>query len=186
MLAIHGASSQQRDTWQQPEKVMDAIGINPGMTIGEVGAGYGYFTFKLARRVGNTGKVYANDIDKKVLKSIEDRLKRENITNIVTILGEVKKPLFPQGTMDMVIMVYVLHDLEKPVQLLKNIKPSMKPDAPLVILEKDPEKTGDTSGHFYKKDKLMSLVAEAGYELVCVETFLLKDNIYIFQAKISL
>jgi len=183
MLVTHGASPQERDTWQQPEKVMDAIGVKPGMTIGEVGAGYGYFTFKLARRVGETGKVYANDIDKKALKSIENRSKRENITNIVTIIGEVEKPLFPEGIMDMVVMVYVLHDLEKPLELLKNIKPAMKPNAPLIILEKDPEKTGDTSGHFYRKEKLLSLVSEAGYELVRTETFLSKDNIYIFQAK---
>lgn len=183
MLVIQGASSQERDTWQQPEKVMDAIGAKPGMTIGEVGAGNGYFTFKLARRVGNTGKIYANDIDKKALKSIEDRMKRENITNIVTILGEVERPLLPQSTMEIVVMVYVLHDLEKPVELLKNIKPSMKPDASLVILERDPEKTGDTSGHFYKKEKLLSLVSEAGYELVRTETFLPRDNIYIFHAK---
>ncbi len=173
--------AQSRDTWQQPEKVMDAIGVMPGMTVGEVGAGEGYFTFKLAYRVGSEGRVYANDIDQSALRKIEDRCRREGINQITNIVGEVENPLFPAGVMDLVIMVYVLHDLAKPVELLRNIQPALKLGAPLVILESDPEKTGDRSGHFYKREKLLEIVAEAGFELVRVETFPSRDNIYIFE-----
>lgn len=171
--------SQNRDSWQQPEKVMDAIGVRPGMTIGEVGAGRGYFTFHLAKRVGNTGRVYANDINQSALRSIEDRCRREAIGHITTVLGEVEDPLLPNGVMDLIIMVYVLHDLAKPVELLRNLQSALKPEAPLVILEQDPEKTADS--HFYKKEKLLEIVAEAGYELVRIETFLSKDTIYLFK-----
>jgi ubiquinone/menaquinone biosynthesis C-methylase UbiE len=181
LLAVPASIAQNRDTWQQPEKVMDAIGVTPGMTVGEVGAGEGYFTFKLAGRVGSEGKVYANDIDQSALRHIEDRCRRDGISQITTIIGETEDPLFPAGAMDLVIMVYVLHDLAKPVELLRNVQPALKPGAPLVILERDPEKTGDRSGHFFNREKLLEIVAEAGFELVRIETFLSRDNIYIFK-----
>ena len=171
-----------RDSWQQPEKVLDAIGITAGMTVGEVGAGSGYFTFKMARRVGPTGLIYANDIDQGALRSIEDGAKRRKIEHIVTVRGEVADPLFPPGVMDLVIMVYVFHDLAKPVELLRNLKPSLKPNAPLVILERDPEKMPSANGHFYKRDNLLKLTSEAGFRLVRVETFLSRDNMYILRA----
>ncbi|OGD18120.1 MAG: hypothetical protein A2W03_14710 [Candidatus Aminicenantes bacterium RBG_16_63_16] len=168
-----------RDSWQQPEKVMDAVGIRPGMSVGEVGAGDGYFTFKLSRRIGPAGKIYANDIDRRALEGIERRAKREEIANIITVLGEVERPLFPEATMDLVIMIYVLHDLAKPVELLENIKPSLKEKAPLVILERDPEKMSGAAGHFYSKEKLLGIVENAGYEVSRVETFLSRDTIYV-------
>ncbi len=172
-----------RDSWQQPDKVMDAIGVRPGMTVGEVGAGYGYFTFKLAGRVGETGLIYANDIKRNALRSIEETARRRNIKHIMTILGDTADPRFPPATMDLVIMVYVFHELAKPVELLQNLKPSLKPNAPVVILERDPEKMGSAGRHFYKKDKILRLVDEAGFDLVRVETFLPRDNIYILREK---
>ncbi len=162
---------------------MDAVGIRPGMTVGEVGAGHGYFTFKLSRRVGPAGKIYANDIDRAALEGIEKQAERENIGNIATILGDVERPLLPEATMDLVIMVYVLHDLAKPVELLQNIKPSLKAGAPLVILERDPEKMSGAAGHFYSKQKLLEIVEEAGYEVSRIETFLPRDTIYVCLAK---
>jgi len=170
-----------RDSWQQPEKVMDVIGVKPGMVIGEPGAGEGYFTFKLSRRVGETGKIYANDIVENKLKRIIKRCEEEDVKNIETVLGKVDNPLFPKNTMDMVIMVYVFHHLEKPVEFLQNIKPSMKPNATLVILERDSQKTGDTSGHFMEKEALLKTVKKADFDLVRIETFLSKDNIYIYR-----
>jgi SAM-dependent methyltransferase len=151
------------------------------MTIGEVGAGGGYFTFKLARRVGPTGLIYANDIDPDALQSIEAGVKRRKIEHIVTVRGEVANPVFPPGVMDLVIMVYVFHDLAKPVELLRNLKPSLKPNAPLVILERDPEKMPSARGHFYERSELLKLTSEAGFKLVRVETFLPRDNIYILR-----
>jgi ubiquinone/menaquinone biosynthesis C-methylase UbiE len=172
-----------RDSWQQPEKVLEAIGVKAGMTVGEVGAGNGYFTFKIANKVGPTGLVYANDINQDALRKIEAGAKRRKIEHIVTVRGEVADPLFPAGALDLVIMVYVFHDLAKPVELLQNLKPSLKPNAPLVILERDPEKVPSAKGHFYDRDKLLGLAAEGGFELLRVETFLPRDNIYLFRAK---
>ena len=86
-LSIDNALCQtEREQWQPPEQIMDSIGVKPGMIIGEPGAGSGYFTFHLSKRVGEKGKVYANDISRSSLNEIEIRAKREGINNIVTVL----------------------------------------------------------------------------------------------------
>ncbi len=177
------AAQSHRDALLQPEKVMDAIGVKPGMVIGEGGAGEGYFTFKLSRRVGDTGRIYANDIVERVLGVIERRCDREGISNITTILGEIDDPLFPEGELDMVIMVAAFHDFEKPVAWLENVKPSMKPEATLVIIERDPDKWGRGWSHFMTKEEILNTVRKADYELVRIETFLSTHNVYIFRLK---
>jgi len=179
---VPSGEERDRDSWQQPEKVMDAIGVQAGMTIGEVGAGNGYFTFKLARRVGESGLIYANDIDQNGLRNIETGAKQREVKNIITVRGEVDDPLSPPGVMDLVIMVYVFHELAEPVQLLQNLKPSLKPNAPVVILERDPGKISGSSRHFCDQDQILKLTSEAGFQLARVETFLPRDNIYILQA----
>lgn len=168
-----------RDDWQQPETIMDTIGVKPGMVIGEAGAGRGYFTFKLAKRVGATGIIYANDINEDVLKTIRERCEKEKITNIITILGKEKDPLFPVEAMDLVIMVYVFHDLEQPVPLMQNIKPSLKPGAVVVIVDRDPDRFGQEYHHFMKKEEVVKKIKAAGYEIVKIHTFLARDNIYV-------
>jgi ubiquinone/menaquinone biosynthesis C-methylase UbiE len=170
---------ENRDSWQQPDRIMDTLGIKAGMIIGEAGAGEGYFTFKLANRVGEQGKIFANDIDEKKLKKIEERCQEENIHNITIILGKTEDPLFPKAELDMAIMVYVFHHLEKPVAFLKNIKASLKPSAPLVIIERDPDKFNDRSGHFLPKKEVIQAIKEANYDLSNMETFLPRDNIFI-------
>jgi len=175
-------AKDDREKWQEPDRVLEVIGIKPGMKIGEPGAGKGFYTFRLARIVGNSGRVYANDIIESYLDSIKKRAQEEGLTNIVTIKGEVEDPLFPRGQLDMVFMSYVLHDLERPVSFLIHMKPSLKSGAPLVILEQAPEKTG-SSWHFWKQEKILSTVNKAGYRLDRIETFLPKDNIYFFFKK---
>jgi ubiquinone/menaquinone biosynthesis C-methylase UbiE len=182
-LAVSNLWADSRDTWQQPGKVMEVIGVKPGMVIGEPGAGRGYFTFKLARKVGPTGKIYANDIVDSYLDTIKEKSQKVGLKNIVTILGKVEDPLFPKGELDMVFMCYVFHHLEKPVAFLKNLKPSLKPNAPLVILEQDPEKSPGATGHFFYREKVLKLVKAGGFKLIRTETFLTKDNIYIYQAE---
>ncbi len=178
-VTVAGQENSDRDQWQQPGKVMEAIGIKPGMVIGEVGCGKGYFTFKLARRLGETGRVYANDIVQKYLDQVKNRCQRDHIKNIVTVKGEEEDPLFPVPNLDMVVMVYVFHHLDKPVKFMQNLKFYLKPGAPLVILEQDPAKTGSKTGHFYSQEKILELIRQANYRLVRIETFLAKDNIYI-------
>ena len=168
---------------QPPEKVMDAIGAKPGMVIGEIGAGRGRYAVKLAARVGKTGKIYANDILEKKLEYLRYRCRRDNITNLKTVLGELTKPNFADRTLDMAFIINTYHHIDKPVDLLKNTMPALKPDATLVIVECEPGKAPHMVSHSTEKDVLVKQVESAGYTLVRIETFLSLDNIYIFRLK---
>jgi len=148
----------------------------------EAGAGNGYFTFWLSKRVGETGKIYANDIKKSVLKKIETRCKNEGMTNIETVVGEVADPLFPVDSLEMVVMMIAFHDFTKPVKWLKNTKKYMKPGAELVIIDRDPDRWGKGHDHFKTKKEILKLTKKAGFELSRIFTFLDRDNIYVFKS----
>jgi ubiquinone/menaquinone biosynthesis C-methylase UbiE len=170
-----------RDSIEQPEKVMEVTGVKPGMVIGEIGAGHGYFTFWLSRGVGASGKVYANDIDSSALASIERTSAEEKVTNIETVLGTVEDPRLPAGALDMVFMVNAFHDLARPVELLANLLPALKPGATVVIMDRDPARTSDR--HFLPREKVEELIGRSVFELVRVETFLRDHNLYILKAR---
>jgi ubiquinone/menaquinone biosynthesis C-methylase UbiE len=177
---------------QPPGKIMNAIGIKPGMVIGEIGAGRGRFTVYLAREVGATGKILANDIDEQALTYLEERCKKLGFKNVKTILGENDDARFPDKSIDMAIMVWVYHMIEKPDQLLINLKKSLKPGALLVIL--DPvDKEIDEEFHIDRntpgakpptiKERIEKSAGISGFEIVRVETFLPKDFIFILKVK---
>jgi len=171
-----------RETWQPPEEIMDAIGVEPKMRIGEAGAGTGYFTFPLAGRVGPEGIVYANDISTSSLDVIRNRADAEGLLNIETVVGTVEDPLFPETDLDMVVMVYVLHMLEKPVEFLRNVRKYMRPGAPLVIIERNSTRDRAHYPSFMTKKQVLETMGETGYTLDRTATFLPKDTIYIYRA----
>ena len=177
------SGSESRDKIEQPVKVMEVTGVKPGMVIGEVGAGHGYFTFWLAKGVGESGKVYANDIDASALAAIERRRAAENVANIETILGTVDDPLFPAGSLDMVFIVNAFHDLARPVELLASLRPALKPGATVVVMDRDPARFSDSHGHFLSREKVEEIIGRSVFELVRVETFLRDHNLYILRPK---
>ena len=186
LLFLHSyvvLGQNDRETWQPPGQIMDSIGVKPGMIIGEAGAGQGYFTFYLARRVGEKGKVYANDISITSLNDIQSRSKIENITNIITVLGETEDPLFPQKNLDMIVMLYVLHMLEKPVEFLKNLKKYMKPGTQLVIIERNTLTERAHYPGFMTKKQILDTIEKSDYKLERILTFLPRDVIYIYKIK---
>jgi ubiquinone/menaquinone biosynthesis C-methylase UbiE len=165
---------------QPPVKIMDTIGIKPGMVIGEVGAGTGRMTMWIAERVGDSGKVYANDINRRSLEHLERRCERDGFENVEIIVGEVEDPKLPANALDIAFMINVYHHLDNPVPLIRNILPSLKPNGILAIVECDPDKVdwGKEHGCTGKKDMVRAL-KEAGFEVIRIETFLNEDNIYI-------
>jgi ubiquinone/menaquinone biosynthesis C-methylase UbiE len=175
------AWEQRWNNLQPPAKVMDTIGVKPGMMVGEVGAGRGRYVVKMAERVGPTGKIYANDIDAGALAYLNFRCKRDKITNIKTILGTVTDPRLPKGKLDMVYFINTYHHVEKHVELMKNIIPALKPEGLLVIIEHTPEKATSMGNHCTPKETVLQQAKEAGFKMVRLETFLKYDNIYIFK-----
>jgi len=164
---------------QPPLQIINSIGLEPGMAVGEVGAGTGRMTMWLADRVGVSGKIYANDINKEYLEHLRERSRRDGFENIEIVLGEPEDPKLPAVALDMVFMINVYHHLDNPLPLLRNILPSLKRDGTLVVVECDPEKVdwGKEEGCTSRKDMAKEL-EEAGFELVRTETFLNEDNIY--------
>lgn len=170
-----------QNEYQPPELIMDTIGIRPGMVVAEVGAGRGRFVVHMAARVGFDGKVYANDIDVKKLEYLRYRCERDSIYNVDTILGEVDDPLLPEGEMDVVYMINTYHHLAQPVELMRNIIPSLKPGGRLVVIEHDPEKYPEAGpDHSTPHDELIQEAEAAGYELLRLVDFLERDNINVF------
>ncbi len=170
---------RRRNQWHPPVKIMDTIGLKPGMSIGDLGAGRGRFTVWFADRVGETGRVFANDIDKRALDYNLRRCRRAGFENVTAVHGKVDDPCFPKETLDVVFIIGTYHHLTEPIELMKNIIPSLKEGGKLVIVEYDPEKTRDTSGRSSTpKDKMINQMEQAGFDVVKIETFLERDNMY--------
>jgi ubiquinone/menaquinone biosynthesis C-methylase UbiE len=190
---IHQERSFQIEEWekglnqrQPPIKIMDTIGLKKGMIIGEVGAGTGRMTMWLADRVGESGKVYANDIDRSALDHLRRRFKRDGFKNVEIVVGKMENPGFSNGSLDVAFMINVYHHLADPVSIIRNIRPSLKPDGMLVIVECDSDKVdwGDEHGCSRKEDMRDDL-KKARFEVVRIETFLDEDSIYIAKPIIS-
>jgi ubiquinone/menaquinone biosynthesis C-methylase UbiE len=166
---------------QPPDLVLKTIGIEPGMIVGEVGAGRGRYTVHIASRIGPSGIVYANDIVKEYLQYIERRCADHGLINVTTVLGGLTDPKLPHAALDMVIMVNVVHCLAEPVALLRNLKKTLKPDGVIAIVEGNLDKLPSAAGDWFSRSKLLKIYEDAGYKLVREETFLPSDNIYILK-----
>ena len=182
--------NQERDRdrwmWQQPEMVMDVLGVREGMVVADIGAGEGYFTFRLARRIGQKGLVYANEISRAFIKAIEEHCRQDGVENIKTILGDSDDPLLPENKIDIALLVNLIHLVDKPVLFLENIKPCLKPEGRLVLVQWDAKKLlSESPGgsledvkEFLKED-LLENIQTAGYEVIRTEAFLSMQNISI-------
>lgn len=194
MLAAGACSASQEskeaDDWearcnalQPPEMVMDTIGVVPGWTVAEIGAGRGRYAVHMARRVGPTGKVFANDIDEKSLEYLEYRCERDSVPNIVTILGEITDPSLPPASCDMIYVINSYHHFDDPVELMRNALPALVPGGILVIIEHDPEKAPSAGEHSTARELVIEQMEEAGCELLRIHSFLELDNIYVFRPR---
>ena len=178
VLKPDNANEARLNRLQPPDQVMDAIGVKAGMVVAEIGAGQGRYVVQLAVRVGENGKVYAEDIDAAALQYLERRCEREGLKNVETILGDVADPKLPKGELDLIFIISAYHHFDDPVALLKNARPALKPDGILAIGEwvsldgSSPEST--------TPEQMEAQMKAAGYVLDRIETFLEKNDMYIY------
>ena len=125
----------EREAEEAPDAALEAIGITRGATVADVGAGAGYFTWRLAERVGPSGKVYANDIQPAMLELLRKNIEARHLANVEPVLGVEDDPRLPAGRMDLVLLVDVYHEFSEPEKMLRKIRESLKPDGRLVLLE---------------------------------------------------
>jgi ubiquinone/menaquinone biosynthesis C-methylase UbiE len=138
VMGVQGAdwlNRPERESEENPEGALDALGIRPGMVVADVGAGTGYMTLRLAKRVGPAGRVYANDLQPEMLRRLQQNAARAKIANIVPVVGEEGDPKLPAGKMDLVLLVDVYHEFSQPQKMIDKIRESLKPDGRLVLLE---------------------------------------------------
>ena len=124
---------------------MDAAGVAPGMIVGEAGAGDGYFTLPMARRVGPSGAVYANDISKRQLESLAASARRDGVANVHVVEGAVDDPMFPRQDLELVVVVHAFHDFSQPVEWLVNLKKYLRPGGSVAIIDVDPTRAAKTT-----------------------------------------
>jgi predicted methyltransferase len=163
-----------RDAYQRPDQIMDALLIGDGSTVADLGAGGGWFTVRLARRVGPKGIVYAEDIQTQMIQAIERRVEREGLKNVHTVLGTPTDPKLPRGSLDAVLIVDTYHEMEQPVTLLRNVATSLKPSGVIGIVnyKKDGGGPGPAMEERVDPETVIRDAAAAGLELRKRENFL--------------
>src|SRR6266699_766268 len=125
----------ERVAEEAPDRALDAIGLKKGDVVADIGAGVGYFTWRMAERVGSTGKVYANDIQPRMLEQLKKNVASRGLTNVVPVLGAEDDPKLPAGKLDLELLVDVYHEFSKPREMLAKLREALKPSGRLVLLE---------------------------------------------------
>ena len=137
IVSDHWSSEGARDRAGEAQRVMELLGVREGMRVADIGAGSGYHTVRLARRVGPEGVVYAEDIVRRYLEGLRERVRREELENVRLVLGDPHDPRLPAGSVDVALMVHMYHEVEQPYGLLYNLVPALRAGARVAILDLD-------------------------------------------------
>lgn len=131
-----------RAAWQKPEQIMDALGIADGSVVADIGAGAGWFTMRLARRVGPQGVVYAQDVQREMLDATRRRVSREGLSNVRVRLGAGSEPNLPARALDAILVVDVYPEVVDRVTFLRNLAAAIKPDGRIGVVNYKPGRGG--------------------------------------------
>jgi ubiquinone/menaquinone biosynthesis C-methylase UbiE len=161
---------------------MDALGIADGSVVADLGAGGGWFTIRLARRVGPNGVVWAEDIQPEMIESITRRVEREGLGNVRTILGTPTDPRLPDGAIDAVLIVGAYNEMEDPITLLRNVAEDLKPKGRLGIVDftKEGYGPGPPLEERVDPERIVGDARAAGLKLITQENFLRYQYLLLF------
>lgn len=176
---------EERETEEAPTRALSIMKVTPGSSVADIGAGSGYFTERLARLVGPTGKVYAADIQAGMLDLIRARLARERIANVSLILSAPADPKLPAQSIDLALMVDVYHELHDPQAMLGHLRESLKPGGRLVLVEykgEDPSIPILPSHKMTVAQAKLEVEAE-GFALTTTDSSLPRQHVLIFTRK---
>jgi predicted methyltransferase len=171
-----------RDKKLQIEKVMDLLGVTPGMNVADLGAGSGWFTVRAARRVGPTGAVIAEDISPLAIEAVGKRVLKEDLQNVRTVLGVPDDPRLPPGSVDAVLLLKMYHEIAHPVPMMKTLQAALRPGARVGIIDRN----GNGTNHGVNHDVVEREMAQAGYKLTGTYDFTKgdgEDYFLIFQVR---
>lgn len=177
----------ERDSLDQPDKVLDTIGITPGSTIADIGAGTGYYSVRLAKRVGSHGRVLATDIQPEMLSLLRTNMKNAGLTNIETILTTPTEAKLPVGQLDLALLVDVYHELANPEETMAQVRRALKPDGRLVLIEyrgEDPT-VPIKPEHKMTLARVRAEIEPMGFRFQQVYDFLPRQHLIIFVPTVS-
>ena len=129
------SNEEERDRLREAETVMDKAGIAPGMTVADIGAGEGYYTIRLAQRVGPRGRVLAEDIFPAVRDTLAERVARERLQSVSVRLGAPADPKLPDASFDRVFMVHMYHEIAQPYEFLWRMRPALKSGGLVIVVD---------------------------------------------------
>lgn len=180
--ALATLEGPDRDEWQQPDRIMDVLEIADGAKVADIGAGGGWFSVRLAHRVGPNGKVFAVDIQPPMIEAITRRVQREGLPNVQTILGKPDDPLLPAG-IQAAIIVDAYPQIRNPVTLLKNIVKSLAPNGRVGIVDFKKEGSGGPGPPLEERLDPVQIIRDAqnaGLQLRSSESFLRYQYLLVF------
>ncbi|MBO9670922.1 MAG: methyltransferase domain-containing protein [Sphingobium sp.] len=137
IISTRWATEEARDRLHEADQVMNWAGVKPNMTVADIGAGEGYYTVRLAKRVGPHGRVLAEDILAEVIDALGRRVTRENWSNVSVKLGTPENPKLPEASFDRVFMVHMYHEIAEPYAFLWHLYPALKDKGEVIVLESD-------------------------------------------------
>ncbi|MCA0904668.1 class I SAM-dependent methyltransferase [Qipengyuania aquimaris] len=162
VISYQFSTEDARDSRGEAQKVMDLAEIEPGMTVADIGAGNGYYTVRLAPRVGDSGRVLAQDIDPEAIQRLGRRVERQRLDNVSIRLGEPSDPRLPDNSFDRIFMVHMYHEIQQPYEFLWNMWPALRDGGQVIVVDVD----RPTDQHGIDPLLLSCEFRRVGYELV--------------------
>ena len=162
IVSSRWSNETERDRLREAEAVMRASGVKPGMTVADIGAGEGYYTVRLAARVGKSGRVLAEDIVPAYRDALAARVSGERLDNVSVKLGQASDPMLPDGSFDRVFLVHMYHEIEQPYEFLWRLRPALADGGMVVVVDADRA----TESHGTPPSLLACEFAAAGYAQV--------------------
>lgn len=173
----------ERESEEHPDQALDAIGVPRGSTVADIGAGVGYFTWRLAERVGPRGIVYGEDIQQRMLDLLEKNLSARHLMNVREVLGTPEDPKLPKSSIDLALLVDVYHEFSEPEKMLDGIRESLKSGGRIAFLEyraEDP-KVPILPEHKMTVDQVRAEVQPEGFRFDKTIEVLPEQHIIIFR-----
>ena len=158
-------SEKERDDAGEPRQLVRLLGIKPGMTVADIGAGSGYYVVRLSPIVGSNGRIIAQDVVPEYLRDLRNRVRNLGLQNVTISLGEPHDPRLPADLLDVAILVHMYHEIAQPYALLYNLVPALKPDARVAIVDA----FAPTSEHGTPPSLLRCELAAVGYREISLD-----------------
>lgn len=179
---IEWLTRPERDADERPDTLLDALQIPRGATVADVGAGAGYFTWRLAQRVGPQGKVLAEDVQPGMLDRIAQELRKRKLGNVALVLGTERDPRLPEAAVDLVLIANSYHEFSDPETIMAAVRRCLKPDGRLVVLEYAQENTfvPVSTAHKMTVADMRSEIEPIGFELDRILDFLPMQHGLVF------